>query len=232
MMSLAVAVIAIIIGACECFVGYKSIKEIRPVLGFLSGASLGVCVGLLTQNFSIGISAFFALGIFVGILSYFIRCFGIIGISTLFGLTSGVLLFGNIIPGIIIGTVCLFFTMFFYKLGAVVSSALYGSGLIIYSVLTIIEGELYSSEGFPVITIIWMISTVAGIICQIVTTFCDDFGQRNVIDTVKDYSDSGALIEKKYPRFQKAFRNFCIKCGYDMSDLGGKCPRCGFDFDE
>ena len=51
-------------------------------------------------------------------------------------------------------------------------------------------------------------------------------------DTVKDYSDSGALIEKKYPGFQKAFRNFCIKCGYDMSDLGGKCPRCGFDFDE
>lgn len=226
------AVAALIIGTTECFVGYKSIKELPWLMGFVAGASLGVAIGFVVHNSIIGVILFFAIGIVTALLSICWKSVGILCTSLCFGTVAASIVFQDIIFGITAGFICLLFTMFFYKIGSVISSSLFGSSLIIFSALQIMN---ISNNGIIRIIfciVIWIAATFVGSICQFLTTFYDDFDQRNIIDTIKDYNESESFSQKRYPGLQRAYRNYCIKCGYDVSDLGGKCPRCGFDFDK
>ncbi len=226
------AVAALIVGAIECFVGYKSIKELPWLMGFISGASLGVLIGFNLDNLLLGIILSFSIGIVTALAAFFFKSVGIMCISLLFGTVVGTVVFGHIVFGVLTGFICLLFTMFFYKPGSVIASSMFGASLIIFSARLIMNPQETSIGMFIIQSAIWIAVTLAGSTCQALTTFYDDFGQRNIIDTIRDYNESESFSEIRYPGYQRAYRNYCIKCGYDVSDLDGKCPRCGFDFDE
>ncbi len=226
------AAFTIILGAIECFIGFKSLKSVPLLLGFLAGASLGCTIGILSGNAVVGVIVATLLGVILGICSYLWTALGIISASICFGITAGSLLFTNILVGIIAGFIFGIFTLFFYKLGTVISSAFYGAVVIVVSAFVIMDVTSITGDLLIYSSVISIFATIAGITCQMLTTMYDDFEQRNIFETVGDHMESESFSEKRYPGLQRAYRNYCIKCGYNISNSNGKCPRCGFDFDD
>ena len=223
------AVLALIVGAAECFVGYKSVKELSPLAGYIAGASLGTLIGIFTDSILYGIIFFFVFGFITAVISYFLKSAGIILISGICTVVSVTLIFGNITAGVITGLVIVMFTMFFYKTGSVISTSFLGSAVIVYSAFYLVKFTIEGDILFFCI-LIWILIDLVGVICQLLTTMYDNFDNRSIIDTISNYFGYDAVLERKYPGFQRAYRNYCIKCGFEVSDLNGKCPRCGFDF--
>ena len=226
------AAVTIIIGAMECFVGYRSIKSFPCLIGIIAGVSVGCAVGIISSSVIAGMVIGSLLGGIFGIGLYLWNAFGIIVIAICFGMVSGSLLFSNMIVGTVIGITTGIFTLFYYKIGTVISSSVFGSVVIVFSAFALMGEKSVSDEMLIYALVICALATVVGIACQFLTTIYDDFEQYNIFETIGDRAESESFSEKRYPGLQRAYRNYCIRCGSDISVNNGKCPRCGFNFDD
>ena len=225
----AAAVIMLIIGALECFAGFKIMKAMMAVWGFLFGAAIGIAVGVTEQSVELSIVFSLMFGITIAILAYKLYLLGIfVLISTMSGFAL-YLITESIASGIAIGIIAGTAAVFFVKPVVIFSTAVSGASIIISSVYTLMG--IGVDSGKAAMIVLWIMSSLAGIVCQYKTTSKINAPMGLRLFTDKS-SDIMTLSERRYAGMQKAYRNFCIKCGCRLSGGGNKCPRCGFEIDD
>lgn len=76
--------------------------------------------------------------------------------------------------------------------------------------------------------ILWIPIAISGIAVQYITTKKSKHEKkyRRLVNQTTTFS------ERKYPGMQRAYRNFCIKCGCELFESTDRCPRCGYSYDD
>lgn len=223
-----IACISLIIGAVECFAGFKIMKATLVIWGFIIGAALGVVIGVSSEFVSLGVISVIVLGIVLAILSYKLYLAGIFMITVFLTTAAVYIIDENILVSLLIAVFVGVLAIFFVKPVVIISTAFSGAGIIVSSAYLMMKLGMNPN---PAITaIMWIPIALAGTLCQYVTTLKPKSDKRK---NVSGYGDSAMTFsERKYPGMQRAYRNFCIKCGCEMQGSNTKCPRCGFSFDD
>ena len=116
-------------------------------------------------------------------------------------------------------------SIYFVKPVVIITTSVAGAGIIISSAYLMMKLNINES---PVITaILWIPIAVTGIIVQYITA-----KKRNREKRRNMYNQELTFSEIRYPGMQRAYRNFCIKCGYGMFGSVDECPRCGYSYDD
>lgn len=212
------ACIPIIIGAVECFAGYKVMKTVLAILSFTIGAFLGVLIGVST-NTVLGVISVLVFGIGLAVLAYNLYHIGIF-ILIIFLTTVAVnMICREIIISILIGFLLGVLAVFLEKPVIIISTSFAGAGIMLSSALFMAGFRL--QDILALSAVLWIVMALAGMVCQYFTTQ----------DDASEYTTAyRSFSERKYPGMQRAYRNFCIMCGFEMNSSSEKCPRCGFSY--
>jgi len=222
------ACLSMILGAIECFAGHKIMRLMIVVWGLFWGMFLGVVTGVKTDYALLGVLVFLLLTVGFVVLT---RMKYKIALSVFIIFLSSVasyLMYKNIFFAILVGAVFGFLVWYYKKDVSIIVSAVSGAGIILVSAYLMMKVPFYDN---PVITaILWVPIALVGIGCQYITLYISEREKKS-----KQKSRSGSSQKNKrgdrQRGLQKAYRNFCIKCGHTMNADSGICPECGFDFD-
>lgn len=202
-------------GALECFAGYKLIKDSTLLWGFLMGAVIGVDFCAEQENLTSGTIAAVVAGMLVlGIADLIVAWkWPVAGEVFQMGtLVIVVLVFTlpwaavSVLLGVAVGV----WTVFHRRRAIIVTTAFSGACVILLSAYALVNMTGY----YGVAILMGSIIMLAGILCQMITT--------------KPEEASASVSEPAYPGFQRAYRNYCICCGYALDGETNICPHCGF----
>ncbi len=223
------ACISLVIGAVECFAGFKIMKAMLAIWGFFIGAMLGVVIGVATESTVFGFIMVLVLGIGLAVLAYKLYLAGIFILTAFLTGIAFYVIFENIAVSILLGIGIGVLAIFFVKPVVIISTAFSGAGVILSSAYLMMDLGMNAN---PVVTaILWIPIALTGIVVQFITTQ-NTKSDKMGIKPLKSPNPSRTFSERKYPGMQRAYRNFCIKCGYELQGTTNKCPRCGFSFDD
>lgn len=222
------ACISLIIGAVECFAGFKVMKAMMAVWGFFIGAIIGVVIGMAAKSIGFGVASAVILGCVSAILSFKLYLAGIFILTAFLTAVALYIVFENIFIALLfavgVGTVAVFFV----KPVVIATTSISGAGIILSSAYIIMNLGMNAS---PIVTVIlWIPIALSGIAVQYITTQKTKGKKIKVL--ANSANSSATFSERKYPGMQRAYRNFCIKCGCELFGSTEKCPRCGYCFDD
>lgn len=223
------ACISLVIGAVECFAGFKIMKTMLAIWGFFIGAMLGVVVGVVAESTILGFILVLLFGVGLAILAYKLYLAGIFILTAFLTTIAFYVIFEHIAVALLLGIGVGVLAIFFVKPVVIISTAFSGAGIILSSAYLMMDLGMNAN---PVVTaILWIPIAFTGIAVQYITTRntkADNMG----VKPLRSPNPSRTFSERKYPGMQRAYRNFCIKCGYELQGTTNKCPRCGFSFDD
>ncbi len=223
------ACISLVIGAVECFAGFKIMKAMLAVWGFFIGAMLGVVIGVATESTVLGFIMVLFLGVGLAILAYKLYLAGIFILTAFLIGIAFYVIFENIVVSILFGIGVGVLAIFFVKPVVIISTSFSGAGIILSSAYLMMDLGMNAN---PIVTaILWIPIALTGIAVQYITTQntkADKVG----VKPLRSPNPSRTFSERKYPGMQRVYRNFCIKCGYELQGTTNECPRCGFSFDD
>ncbi len=222
--------ISLIIGAVECFAGFKIMKAMMTIWGFFIGAILGVIVGVVVESTVLGVISLIIFGIILSILSYRFYLAGIFILTAFLSAIALYIMSENIFialfPAVGIGILA----MYFVKPVVIITTAISGAGIILSSAYLMMNLGL---NGIPIVTVIlWIPLALAGAGVQYITTQKTKSSKHGMKPRSKSPNPSRTADEINYPGMQRAYRNFCIKCGCELSEAEDKCPRCGYSYND
>lgn len=224
------ACVSLIIGAVECFAGFKIMKAMLSLWGFFTGAMLGVIVGVATGNTIFGVVLIVVLGVALAVLAFKLYLAGIFILTAFLTAVASYIISGNIFAALFFAVVVGTLAMCFVKPVVILTTAISGSGIIVSSAYLIMNLKM---NGNSVATaILWLPITAAGIAVQYITTQKTRGARSRHKDSLKSSDSSVTFSERRYPGMQRAYRNFCIKCGCELFGTASKCPRCGYIYDD
>ena len=224
------ACISLIIGAVGCFAGFKMAKSVLAIPGFLIGAVIGVVAGASIDNTVLGLIVGIGLIVILGTaLAVLFHKFYYGGIYILTTFLIAVLLCiaeVNIWIALSISIVFGALSLYFVKPVVILATAASGASIILWSAFWVMDpsgGSSDSAVAIVIISILWAVIMLAGVAVQFVTTL-----------KIKGAPDEKPKksARKKYPGMQRAYKNFCIKCGCERPNEKTKyCPGCGYRYE-
>lgn len=223
------ACISLVIGAVECFAGFKIMKFATPIWACLAGIVLGGIIGVAVDSTLVAVMASIILGVSFALLSCVFYFAGIFTVSSFCGAVSFYLICDNTYFALLVAMGVGLLSVYFVRYTLISSSAIFGSGVVLLSAYCLMSIEMRDN---PIITaIVWIPMATVGIFVQFITS-PNIVGAKAGIGTLRKKSSSVVTIsERKYPGMQRAYRNFCIKCGCEL--LGSKvCPICKYRCDD
>ena len=224
------ACISLVIGAVECFAGFKIMKAMMAIWGLFIGAALGVVIGVLADNTALGIIFVLLLGIGLAVLSFKLYLAGIFILSAFLTTIALYIMFENIFVALLFAIGVGVLAIFFVKPVVIITTSVSGAGIILSSAYLMMDLGLNAS---PVVTVVlWIPIALAGIAVQYITTKKIKGEKLGVRAPLRSKNPSMTFSEKKYPGMQRAYRNFCIKCGCELFGTTSECPRCGYSYDD
>ena len=222
--------ISLVIGAIECFAGFKIMKAMMAIWGLFIGAMLGVVLGVNAKSILLGIVFVLLLGIGLAVLSYKLHLAGIFILTTFLTAVALYVIFENIVVAILIGLIVGGLAIYFVKPTVIITTSFSGAGIILFSAYKMMNLELNTNVIATVM--LWIPITLAGIACQYITTQNARAKKSRKRVSSTSHNPSMTFSERKYPGMQRAYRNFCIKCGCELQGVTEECPRCGYSFDD
>ena len=224
------ACISLIIGAIECFAGFKIMKAMMAIWGFFIGAMLGVVIGVLADSTALGVILVIVFGVTLAVLSFKFYLAGIFILTAFLTTIALYIMFENIFIALLLAIGVGILAIYFVKPVVIVTTAISGAGIILSSAYLMMD---LGMNGSPVVTVIlWIPIALAGIAVQYITTQKIKGDKLGVKSPLKSPNPSMTFSERKYPGMQRAYRNFCIKCGCELFGTTNKCPRCGYTYDD
>lgn len=224
------ACFSLMIGAVECFAGFKIMKVMTAIWGFFLGAATGVGVAVLTGSPVLGVATVVILGTLIAVLSFKLYLAGVFIMTALLAAATFFIISQNAFTAILLGVCVGAVAVFFVKPLVICTTAISGAGTILSSAYAIMSLQMSES---PVVTVIlWIPIALSGIAVQYVTTRRIRAEKSAVAAQAYSPAAAPTFSERKYPGMQRAYRNFCIKCGCELFAAAGKCPRCGYDCDD
>lgn len=222
-----IASVSLVIGAIECFAGFKIMKAMLAIWGFFIGAVIGVVVGAIGESMALAVILAIFFGIGLAILAYRLYLAGVFILIAFLTTVAIYVIAENITIALLVGFGVGALAIFFVKPIVIISTAFSGAGMILSSAYLMMDLGINET---PVITaILWIPIAISGMVVQYVTTQGSKKGKR--VSNPNGYSNpSMTFSERRYPGMQRAYRNFCIKCGCELQGIN-ECPRCGFTFD-
>lgn len=224
------ACVSLIIGAVECFAGFKIMKIMMAVWGFFIGAFVGVVIGLIADSMAMGVVMIIFIGLALAILSFKLYIAGIFIFTAFMSGVAVYLIFESFVVSAWIGIAIGVLAVFFVKPVVIVTTAISGAGSIVSSAYMMMNLGL--DENRMTTTLLWIPIALAGIVVQFITTQKIKGTNMGISTYMKSANPSMTFSERKYPGMQRAYRNFCIKCGCELFDGVSKCPRCGYSYDD
>ena len=226
----AIAGVCLLIGLIQCFAGFKVYKFMMGVFGFFFGAAIGAVVAVLCKipDYSLLVAA--VLGIIFAFLSYKLYLIGVFLMTFISSIFVLMVLVQNIYIAAIAAFVIALLAVFFVKPVIIVTTSLSGAELIV-SAMGVLIG--FYRLGFFIILALKLFFVVVGIVLQFLTNMKRKPAvpaQNNVPPQKKVFAEI-PVDESKYPGMQRAYRNYCIKCGSRLSDFPDTCPNCGYSYD-
>ena len=210
--------IPIIVGAIMCFAGHKVMKTVLVILSFMVGAMLGVLIGV-SANTVLGVISVIVFGVGLAVLAYNLYHIGIFVLIVFLTTVATYMICREIIISVLVGFLVGVLAVFLEKPVIIISTSFAGAGIILSSALYMAGFML--TDALVVSAVLWIVMALAGMVCQYFTT----------PDEVPEYTTAyRSFSEKKYPGMQRAYRNFCIMCGFEMNGSSDECPRCGFSY--
>ncbi len=226
----AVCVITLIFGVLKCFCGFKIMKISMSVGGFLIGALIGAATAIISDNADISVFLAIVLGVLLAFLAYKLYLVGVF-LLTFFWMSIAMYIFFESVPiALILAGVCGVLAVLFVRPTVIVSTAFSGAGV----VMTVIRMLFMSSDPLDLLrgttdaesvmlNLLWVVTAALGAWIQFVTTRGEKL--RESIPKASGLSAG----ERQYPGMQRAYRNFCIKCGCRLSEqTRSACPQCGY----
>lgn len=224
------ACISLVIGAVECFAGFKIMKAMIAIWGFFIGAMLGVIIGVASESIILGMIMVIVLGVILAVLSFKLYAAGIFILTVFLTAIALYIMFENIFAALLFAIGVGVLAIYFIKPVVIITTAVSGAGIILSSAYLIMD---LGMNGSPVITVIlWIPIALAGISVQYITTKKIKGEKFGAEMPLRSPDPSMTLSERKYPGMQRAYRNFCIKCGCELFGTANKCPRCGYTYDD
>ncbi|MCH5185841.1 MAG: hypothetical protein J1F64_06925 [Oscillospiraceae bacterium] len=222
--------VSLLVGAVECFAGFKTMKAMLAIWGFFIGAALGVVVGVISGSVAPGVIFVILLGTGLAILAYNFYLAGVFMVMALFITAAVYIMCEDFLISLTFAVSVGIISLFFVKPAVIVSTSFSGAGIILSSAYLMMSQRLNAN---PVITgVLWMFIACAGVACQFITTKNMKPETNGLISPARSENPSIILTERRYPGMQKAYRNFCIKCGCKLLDTSERCPQCGFGFND
>ena len=222
--------ISLILGAVECFARFKIMKATLSIWGLIIGAALGVLIGVSADNTILGFMFVLLFGIGLAVLSFKLYLAGIFILTAFLSTVAIYILFENLFIALLIAAIVGILAIYFVKPVVIVTTSFSGAGIILSSAYIIMDLGVNAN---PIITaILWIPMALAGIGCQYITTQSSKNERSGIRFSQRLPNPSRTFSERKYPGMQRAYRNFCINCGCELFGITGKCPRCGFSFDD
>jgi len=222
------ACFSMILGAVECFAGHKIMRLMIVVWGLFWGVFLGIITGIKTGYVILGMLVFLLL--FVGVIVLIRTKYKITLSLFIFFLASvaSYLIYKNIFFAILAGAAFGTLVRYYKKDISIIVSAVSGAGIILISAYLMMNVSFYGNS--IINAVLWIPIALVGIGCQYVTLYISEREKRSRLNKKKGKSPGNKHSDKQRG-FQKAYRNFCIKCGHTMNSDSSICPECGFDFD-
>ena len=220
-------ILLILIGAVECFAGFKTRKAMIAVWGFFLGAAIGVAVGIAFGSSAVSVCASLILGVGVAVLAYKFYLAGVFLLTGTLTYLAALLLSQSYIIAIAPAVAAGVLSVLFVRPVIIVSTSISGAAVLSVAAWMMI-GMNPDNFHIPMVLIyvLMIIVAAAGVMCQFLTT---SPSKRKVVGTPVKASKTLTFSERRYPGMQHAYRNFCIKCGNEIADQGTKCPKCGFE---
>lgn len=216
--------LALVIGAFSCFSGYRVLKSIVPVCSFAVGAAIGVIVAV-NINILIGISVMIVLGLMLSVVSFKLYKVGVFSVVAFLAGIAAYLVSYDIFISCAVSVVLGVISLLLIKHISIVVTAVSGATVVIWSAVTLVDFQ--EKEYFLIWVVLLFILSLSGILCQYLTSYSESEnfkdGMFGMICNHDDVNFSSGM--------QRAYRNYCIKCGYEMDGLDPVCPRCGFNFE-
>lgn len=224
------ACISLIIGAVECFAGFKIMKAMMAIWGFFIGAMLGVVIGVVAESTVLGVILVVVFGAILAILSFKLYIAGIFILTAFLTTIALYIMCENIFVALLLAIIVGILAIYLEKPVVIITTAISGAGIILSSAYMIMDLGL---NGSPVVTVIlWIPIALAGIAVQYITTQKIKSNKLGMKAKFKSSNPSMTFSERKYPGMQRAYRNFCIKCGCELLGATDKCPRCGYSYND
>jgi hypothetical protein len=225
------ACISLIIGAVECFAGFKIMKAMLIIWGFFIGAIIGVAVWGVSNSIALGVILVLLVGIGFAMLSYKLYLVGIFMlIASLTAVTMVYLISATIWIALMLAVPLGILAVCFVKPVVIITTSISGAGIILSSAYVMMNLGL--NVNYVVTVFLWIPIALAGIACQCITTENTTTAKSGVKLQMQPSNQSSTFSERKYPGIQRAYRNFCIKCGCELLGTSETCPRCGFSFED
>lgn len=224
------ACISLVIGAVECFAGFKIMKAMMAIWGFFIGAMLGVVIGVVAESTILGFLLVIVFGVALAVLSFKFYLAGIFILTAFLTTIALYIMFENIFVALLFAIGVGVLAIYFVKPVVIITTAISGAGIILSSAYLMMD---LGMNGSPVVTVIlWIPIALAGIAVQYITTQKNKGEKLGVKAPLRSPNPSMTFSERKYPGMQRAYRNFCIKCGCELFGTTNKCPRCGYSYDD
>lgn len=209
------ACVMLLVGAIECFAGFKIMKFTLALWGLGIGVACGTAIGIEWQSTVTAVVFSLIFGAVLALSSFKMHLFGTFIKNTFLIAFAMCSVTEDIPTALIVGTICGGAATYFSKHGVIACTAFSGARAILFFAYIVM-----SSEENPLVSVfLWIPITAVGIAVQYVTT------KGNEKKRVTTWS------ERKYPGMQKAYRNFCIKCGNELRGAD-KCQRCGYNYED
>ena len=219
--------ISLIIGAVECFAGFKIMKAMLAIWGFFIGAILGVIVGVLSQNTILGLISVIVFGVILAVLSFKFYVAGVFILTAFLSTIAIYIICQKIFIALPLGIIIGVLAIYFVKPVVIISTAISGAEVMLSSACLMMN----LTESRFITSVLWIPIALLGIIVQFITTRKIN-GDTDMKSSFSAPDSPETFNERKYPGMQKAYRNFCIECGYELSGTTNICPRCGLRCDD
>ncbi len=220
------ACVSLIIGAVECFAGYKIMKVMMAIWGFFIGSLIGVIIGVASDSVALGFIMVVLLGVGLAVVAFRLYIAGIFILTAFLSAIALYIISDSMLISGIIAILIGVLAVFFVKPVVIITTSFSGAGIILSSAYIMMAQRVGDN---PIITaILWIPIALAGIACQFITTQNTRAERKKVTGQRANQDSAMTFSERKYPGMQRAYRNFCIKCGCELLGSTDKCPRCGF----
>lgn len=220
-----VSLLALTLGALECFAGYKTMRVMIGFWGLFVGAIAGVAAGILCTGVIIPTILAIVCGLGLAVISYKFYNVGMFTVVAALAFLSFYLLTESVVisavTAVLVGAAAIVFT----DIVVIIATSVSGGALIAVSACMLFDSsfdiQLY------VMYMVWVFMAVSGMICQHLTSGVKAF--KIGMNIRRKNKNTLSYSERRYPGLQRAYRNFCINCGYELTGEDLKCPRCRYE---
>ncbi|MCC8098133.1 MAG: hypothetical protein LIO44_06225 [Eubacterium sp.] len=235
----AAQIISLIMGLLECFAGFKVMKFITALFGVGLGIAIGVSIGVAADNTGVMIIAVLLFGAGLGFAAY--TLYKIFVFLLVFVLVCGAayLLTDIAVVAVILGIAAAAAAVFLIKPVVIITTAIGGAS----SVVTVLMSffETVPAQHRLIYTLLLLAFAAAGMFVQYVTNTKNPWDLNSFkkmftinIGNKAAEEEQFSFSERKYPGLQRAYRNYCINCGCELSasEADESCPVCGFKIED